>query len=213
MKNIYNNILKISIPISMLIILNGCSKLNYQQDEVYTENKLPGYVKNNIKENISSNIQREAAMKKALEVLNDGFEEDLDREALYESVSLIDAKNYGFIWQINFTENRGNPKENNYYYVGIDAENGKVREVIINKYKKEDKNKVEDKGPITQEEIKSIINQLEDVLDINIDYDEMFIKKDIVQVINLKKKVLKHEFRIDKNNKKITAYYYYKEQS
>lgn len=205
MKRIYNNIIKISIPISMLIMLNGCSKLAYQEDKIYTEGTVAGYSKNSIKEKKKNNIRREEAIEKALDVLNNGFKENLHRESLYESVNLINI-NDDFFWKINFTEHLSKSKENN-YYVGIDAEYGDINDVIISKYKEKDISNIENKVYITEEEIKESIKSLADTLNINIDNYEIFIKKEYVQLVDTKNKKLKYEFLIDVNSKKIIGYY------
>lgn len=205
MKNIYNNIIKVSIPISMLIILNGCSNLAYQEGKIYTEGTVAGYLKNSIKENKKNNIRREEAIEKALDVLNNGFKENLDRESLYESVNLINI-NDDFFWKINFAEHLSKSKENN-YYVGIDAEYGDIKDVIISKYKGKYMSNIENKGFITQEEVKPIIKPLTNVLNINIDNYEILIKRESVQLIDTKNNKLKYEFAIDINSKKIIGYY------
>lgn len=205
MKNIYNNIIKVSIPISMLIILNGCSNLAYQEGKIYTEGTVAGYLKNSIKESKKNNIRREEAIEKALDVLNNGFKENLDRESLYESVNLINI-NDDFIWKINFAERVSESKENN-YYVGIDAEYGDIKDVIISKYKEKYISNIENEGFITEEEIKPIIKSLTDILNINIENYEILIKRESVQLIDTKNDELKYEFAIDINSKKIIGYY------
>lgn len=205
MKNIYNNIIKVSIPISMLIILNGCSNLAYQEGKIYTEGTVAGYLKNSIKESKKNNIRREEAIEKALDVLNNGFKENLDRESLYESVNLINI-NDDFIWKINFAERVSESKENN-YYVGIDAEYGDIKDVIISKYKEKYISNIENEGFITEEEIKPIIKSLTDILNINIENYEILIKRESVQLIDIKNDELKYEFAIDINSKKIIGYY------
>ncbi len=206
MKKIYNNIFKISIPIFMLIILSGCSNLTYKQDKIYTEDTLPAYAKNDIKENKKSNIGREDAIEKALKVLNEGFKENLDRESLYESISLVNTGDSNFYWDINFMEKQNEQKNNNFYYIGVDAEHGDILEVIINKYKKEETNTVEHEVLMT-EEIKLIIRTLTSVLNINLDDYEIFINEDNIELIDPKNKIVKHVFEVDRNSKKITRYY------
>ena len=206
MKKVFRCIVGIDMVILVLFGCSGCTNMTYKQDVIYTEDKLEGYNKNNQTEGKKGNIGRDEAIEKALNIFNEGFEKDLNRGALYESIELSNKGDDDFFWQILFEEKKDEKKSGEFYYVSIDVEYGYVKEVIIDQYNDKNIQYYQDDA-FKVDDVKEKIEKVAKSLDIDISNDDIYIKDNIVQIINLKEGLEKYEFEVDQSSGKIVRYY------
>lgn len=159
--------MRIFILIILLFTLTGCStNLSFVENRVYSESALKSYTDATDNIPIDEYISRSDAINLAYNIIKNGFGSNLDRNSIYEYISL-DRINSTYFWSITFTNINSENKES--YYIRINSDTGELYEAAnyLGTYNKYNSN--EPLSSLSLEECKNIIKPLTDIISINLD--------------------------------------------
>lgn len=164
MKNKFPLVVFISLILFIVIFFVGNIKYSYKENKLYNQNDIHDY--NDTKDEGTSLINRNEAVKIATYILKDTLKVNMDSKnsQIYINIYKGGINNEDYNWNISWYKN--NSSDN--YGVEINSNTGEINDIYINQavnYK--DKNNI-----LSDEEIISLVNKLTDALGLNLnDYN------------------------------------------
>lgn len=182
-----NKLLLSILPISLLVLIITFLVFNvnypYKENEIYNQNDIPGYSEK--KDESSNLISRNEAIKIATYILKDVLDANLDREKFQNYINIYKGgiNNDDYNWNISWYRNDLN--EN--YGIEINSNTGVINDIYINKAINYD-----DKFDLLgEEEIKGLVGNLTDALNLDLNAYNMSMKSIYGYNINMGKTVYK----------------------
>lgn len=188
---------KMVLLLIMVMALQGCSAISYEEGKLYSEKNLEGYNETSTEELQDKGINREDIINKILYIVKNGFGIDIDRKEAYEMVK-IGKTNDKFQWNIELTD------KNNSFYCQIDCDSGEVIE-IANYQKSFYGNSTP--ADISEEKVKLLITPLAN--EMGIELENYTMKIEILKVVYIylhNEEQVSSIFTISNDGEKIISY-------